>query len=200
MISQRPRRPTLKTTMSGPKVSELQQKLHDLGFKITVDGVFGDETLAIVTQFQNQQGVNTDGVVVPTTHNMLQYCLEEQEFNKTNNLSKSETKSKYPEVYIPFEYYSFKHIKELIMYFEGKMLEAYICPYGKWTIGYGHRGPELKEGMKITEEECLELLKVDMYKAITGVMKCLKVPLNSHQIDALVSFTFNNGVEVLAES
>ena len=49
------------------------------------------------------------------------------------------------------------------------MLESYICPYGKWTIGYGHRGLEVKEGMKITEEQCLELLKKDINDALAGV-------------------------------
>ncbi len=49
------------------------------------------------------------------------------------------------------------------------MLDSYICPYGKWTIGYGHRGPEVIEGMKITDEQCLELLKKDIYIAAAGV-------------------------------
>ena len=28
--------------------------------------------------------------------------------------------------------------KALIKKFEGCELEAYLCPAGKWTIGYGH--------------------------------------------------------------
>ena len=40
----------------------------------------------------------------------------------------------------------------LIKHFEGCELQAYKCPAGVWTIGYGHiKG--VSEGMTITQEE-----------------------------------------------
>ena len=45
---------------------------------------------------------------------------------------------------------------ELIKHFEGCELEAYKCPAGVWTIGYGHiKG--VHEGMKITEMQAEEM-------------------------------------------
>jgi peptidoglycan hydrolase-like protein with peptidoglycan-binding domain len=48
MISQTP---LLKRDMTGPKVSELQQKLKALGFQITVDANFEEETHSRVMEF-----------------------------------------------------------------------------------------------------------------------------------------------------
>ena len=49
----------------------------------------------------------------------------------------------------------------LIKKFEGCELEAYKCPAGVWTIGYGHiKGVE--EGNKITKEEAEYMLQEEM--------------------------------------
>ena len=40
----------------------------------------------------------------------------------------------------------------LIKKFEGCELEAYKCPAGVWTIGYGHT-KDVKEGDKINKDE-----------------------------------------------
>ncbi len=40
----------------------------------------------------------------------------------------------------------------LVKEFEGLYLTAYICPAGVLTIGYGHTGPDVKPGMKITKQ------------------------------------------------
>ena len=49
----------------------------------------------------------------------------------------------------------------LIKQFEGCILQAYKCPAGVWTIGYGHT-KGVKQGMKITKEQASNLLKDDM--------------------------------------
>ena len=42
---------------------------------------------------------------------------------------------------------------ELIKQFEGLELEAYQDIAGIWTIGYGHTGPDVEPGMRISERE-----------------------------------------------
>ena len=46
---------------------------------------------------------------------------------------------------------------DLIKEFEGCKLEAYKCPAGVWTIGYGTT-KGVKEGMKITQLKAEKLL------------------------------------------
>ena len=80
----------------------------------------------------------------------------------------------------------------LIKEFEDLYLEAYLCPAGKWTIGYGHT-KTAKPGMKITERGAEELLQHDLAWCEDAVRKNVKVPLTQNQFDALVSFVFNVG-------
>lgn len=55
----------------------------------------------------------------------------------------------------------------LVKEFEGCYLNAYKCPAGVWTIGYGHTGSvdnkKIVLGMKITSAKATELLKADVY-------------------------------------
>jgi lysozyme len=87
---------------------------------------------------------------------------------------------------------------ELIKGFEKLYLEAYVCPAGVWTIGWGHT-KGVKPGMKITEEQAEELLEEDMQEAIR-VVERLNVDLSDNQYNALVSFVFNIGGSAFATS
>lgn len=87
---------------------------------------------------------------------------------------------------------------ELIKEFEAFHSEAYRCPAGVWTIGWGHT-QGVKRGMQITEEEAEKLLREDMREA-ERVVKKLGVELNSNQYNALVSFVFNVGERAFAKS
>ena len=82
---------------------------------------------------------------------------------------------------------------ELIKQFEGCKLNAYRCPAGVLTIGYGHTGVDVKQGMKITQEEAEKLLKKDLTIHCNNVERLVKVPLSQNQFDALVSFEYNVG-------
>lgn len=82
----------------------------------------------------------------------------------------------------------------IIKKFEGRRLKAYRCPAGIWTIGYGHTG-DVHEGMEITEEQAEELLRGDIMQAEMDVERLVMVPINSNQFSALVSFTYNVGVQ-----
>lgn len=45
---------------------------------------------------------------------------------------------------------------------EGCSLKAYQDLGGVWTIGYGHTGPEVHEGLTWTQEQCDDALKEDI--------------------------------------
>lgn len=80
---------------------------------------------------------------------------------------------------------------ELIKYFESCKLTAYLCPAGKWTIGWGHT-KGVREGQTITQKQADSLLKSDLETAEYYVNK-LNLNLNQNQFDALVSFCYNAG-------
>ena len=77
--------------------------------------------------------------------------------------------------------------------FEGLRLKAYQDQGGVWTIGYGHTGPEVRQGMEITQLEAENLLIKDVEIAENFVNYFVKVHLNQNEFDALVDFTFNLG-------
>ncbi len=83
---------------------------------------------------------------------------------------------------------------------EGLRLLSYKCPALVLTVGYGHTGPDVKMGMKITPERAEELLRSDLYKFCEGVEKLVKTPIDDNQFSALVSFSFNVGLTSLKDS
>jgi lysozyme len=84
----------------------------------------------------------------------------------------------------------------LIKSFETLALEAYL-PTGKdkWTIGWGHTGPEVHPGLVWTPEQAEAAFLSDVAKAVLAVTRSTDVVLSQNQFDALVSFTFNVGVD-----
>lgn len=99
---------------------------------------------------------------------------------------------------------------DLIRAFEGLYLEAYLCPAGVWTIGYGHTGLRHKDGTVFkgrklnNEAEAEQLLRGDLQTFADGVEKLLlsrpRAELNDNQFGALVSFAFNCGLGNLQKS
>ena len=87
---------------------------------------------------------------------------------------------------------------EKIKEFEGLKLEAYLCPGGVWTIGYGHT-EDVRKGDRISAELAEHYLLEDIAKAETQVLM-LKVCKYQGQLDALVDFVFNIGIEKLKAS
>ena len=81
---------------------------------------------------------------------------------------------------------------ELIKHFEGCELEAYKCPAGVWTIGYGHiKG--VKEGMTITESQAEEMLKSELNEYEGYINNLVTAELNQNQFDAMLSWVYNLG-------
>ena len=93
----------------------------------------------------------------------------------------------------------YEKAKALIREFEGLRLEAYRCPAGVLTIGYGHT-EDVKEGEVITEAEAEQLLDYDTDKAAKQVKSVVTVPLIDSQLNALIDFTFNLGIGNLKSS
>ena len=82
---------------------------------------------------------------------------------------------------------------DMIKSFEGCRLDAYRCPAGVLTIGYGHTGKDVYEGLKISAAEAEALLRIDLQKYERAVEN-LGITLTQPQFDALVSFSYNCGV------
>lgn len=84
----------------------------------------------------------------------------------------------------------------LIKQFEGLRLAAYQDSVGVWTIGYGHT-KNVYPGMVITEAQATAFLTEDVAVHASGIGKYVKVKLNQNQFDALASFHFNLGADIL---
>lgn len=80
--------------------------------------------------------------------------------------------------------------------FEGCRLNAYPDPGtggDPWTIGYGHTGSDVYDGMTITQEQAEQLLLQDVQRAVADVNAKLTVEVTQGEFDALVDFAFNCG-------
>lgn len=85
---------------------------------------------------------------------------------------------------------------EFIKKFEGLRLQAYLCPAGVWTIGYGSTQISSRSVTPkdvISNEMAEILLKNDLMRFEKIVNERINVTLNQNQFDALVSHSFNTG-------
>jgi len=89
---------------------------------------------------------------------------------------------------------------DLIRKYEGLRLEAYICPAGILTIGYGHTGSDVTAGMKIDNAQADALLSKDVERFEKSVNDLVKVPMTQGMFDSLVCFAFNLGAGSLKSS
>ena len=84
--------------------------------------------------------------------------------------------------------------------FEGLRLIAYRDCAGVLTVGYGHTGPDVVEGMVIDEADAEALLRKDMQEAVDCVNRAVTAAITQNQFDALVDFCFNVGCGALLSS
>ena len=112
---------------------------------------------------------------------------------------------------------------ELIKSFEGIPdgdpstvdIDAYLCPAGVWTIGWGHAivdgGVQLKGAARqararalypggITRAQAQLLLQADLIPRCASVLSLVKTPLDDGALGALVAFVFNVGSANFAAS
>ena len=81
----------------------------------------------------------------------------------------------------------------LIRKSEGLRLSGYLDSVGVPTVGYGHTGPEVKVGKKITVDEAEAMLNTDVTHASDSVLQLTDGNVSQGQLDALTSFVFNLG-------
>ncbi|MFQ2386766.1 lysozyme [Aeromonas dhakensis] len=96
------------------------------------------------------------------------------------------------------------HGISLMHYFETCKLSAYPDPGSKngepWTIGWGHTGPEVKPGLEWTQQQADSVFVDDLRRFERDVLSLVKVPLTQGQFDALVSFAYNVGSDIDADT
>ena len=83
---------------------------------------------------------------------------------------------------------------DLIKHNEGCRLEAYQDSVGVWTIGYGHTGSDVTEGLSVTQDEAEALLRQDLEKFQDGVDATIGADTSDNQYGAMVSLAFNIGL------
>jgi GH24 family phage-related lysozyme (muramidase) len=90
----------------------------------------------------------------------------------------------------------------LVKEFEGCKLEAYLCPAGVWTIGWGHTGPEVKKGVRWSQHKADVTLETELRAVRNQVIKLLPIAhqWTGAQQAAIVSFTYNVGAGALETS
>lgn len=97
---------------------------------------------------------------------------------------------------------------ELIKRFEGFYPEAYRCPAGKWTIGYGTTayqpdGRRVQRGDVIDHDQAVELLKSDinyMSNYVNSFLESRSIGMNDNEFSAIVSLCYNLGGGVLTQT
>jgi lysozyme len=88
----------------------------------------------------------------------------------------------------------------LVRAHEGCRLTAYPDGKGVWTIGWGHTGAEVQEGLTWTKEEADAQLEADLAHAAEAVARLKRRLLSDQQMAALISLVFNLGEGALARS
>lgn len=90
-----------------------------------------------------------------------------------------------------------ENVKLTIKSYEGCRLTAYKLPgEDNWTIGWGHSGSDVYEGMTISEARAEELFNSDIKVFEESVNRWndqYNLNLSQNQFDALVSITYNFG-------
>ncbi len=81
---------------------------------------------------------------------------------------------------------------------EGLRLEAYLCPAGVWTVGYGHTG-DVKKGDKVSGHQADVILRLDLERFEKAVER-LAPGAGENEFAALVSFAYNLGEAALGRS
>ena len=94
---------------------------------------------------------------------------------------------------------------DLIKEFEGLRLEAYKCPAGVWTIGYGTTGRagvgiKPAAGMVITQAEAEWYLEQAVAKFAAGVEAVITAPVDENEFASMTSLAYNIGLSGFRKS
>lgn len=91
------------------------------------------------------------------------------------------------------------NLRSQLQEFEGLRLKAYLDTVGVWTIGYGHTGPEVVEGLVWTKEKAEAQLDEDIAEKTEQVKA--RIPwfdrLNEPRQAVIVGMAFQLGIRGL---
>jgi lysozyme len=93
-----------------------------------------------------------------------------------------------------------KTLRAQLQFEEGKRNKAYRDQFGIWTIGYGHTGPEVVEGLEWTDEQCEAQLDADIAAKTAQVIEALpwlQKQLNEARQAVLLQMAFQLGLKGL---
>src|SRR5690606_21151277 len=92
--------------------------------------------------------------------------------------------------------------QKVLKYFEQCRLKAYWDAHGKvWTIGWGHTGPDVYEGLVITQARADQLLRERLAGGfVPGVLAVITRSMKQCELDAMVDLTYNIGVPAFQAS
>ena len=82
---------------------------------------------------------------------------------------------------------------DLAKQFEGCRLDAYQDIAGVWTIGYGHTGKDVYQGLVWTQEQADDALQHDLNTA-AALLAMYSPGLTDGPLVALTDFVFNLGI------
>lgn len=87
---------------------------------------------------------------------------------------------------------------DLVKEFEGYRADAYKCPAGVWTIGYGTTaaagvGIEPKPGMTISKSDAEAYLEATLDKFADKIAPLITAPINENEFGAFLSLAYNIG-------
>jgi lysozyme len=88
---------------------------------------------------------------------------------------------------------------DLIKKYEGFKAEAYLCPAGVWTIGYGITagagiGVDPKRGDRVTREQADQHLRAALDRFARQIRPLITAPINDNEFGAFLSLAYNIGV------
>jgi lysozyme len=83
---------------------------------------------------------------------------------------------------------------DLVMHFEGCPLTAYKKTNDVWTIGWGHTGHDVFEGLVWTQDQANSHLADDMEDAQALLLRYSAGPFPAGAEQALIDFVYNLGI------
>jgi lysozyme len=91
------------------------------------------------------------------------------------------------------------NLRQQLQAFEGLRLKAYLDTVGVWTIGYGHTGPEVHEGLVWTNEQAEAQLDADIATKTAEVQRVIPWfdRLNEPRQAVIVGMAFQLGTKGL---
>lgn len=92
------------------------------------------------------------------------------------------------------------HTDDFVAAFEGFREVAYSDQGGRWTVGYGSTGPDIIKGVRFSREQARLRLHDDLVSVSRNISKYIKIDLNPHQSDAVLSLSYNIGARHFIES